>query len=72
MHDPKYQEALRILAEELKKADPDVSAPEPQRAAAFDHGLAAAVNYLQGQGIPPHEAEANLKVILKSLGSQVS
>jgi hypothetical protein len=72
MHDPRYQEALRILAEEVKKADPDVSAPEPQREAAFDHGLAAAVNYLQGQGVPPHEAEANLKVILKSFGSIVT
>jgi hypothetical protein len=69
MHDPKYQEALRILAEEVKKADPDGSAAEQQRAAALEHALVTAAKYLEGQGIPPHEAEANLKLILTSFGS---
>ncbi len=72
MHDPRYQEALRIWAEEAKKSNSDPSASDPQRAAALDPALVAAVNYLQGQGIPPREAEANLKLILKRFGSRVT
>jgi hypothetical protein len=77
--DPRYQKALTIISEQVKKDEAAAKAQENQEGAgegkagekpSSDGGFEAAVVYLTGEGIPRAEAEQNLAVLLNVL-SQV-
>jgi hypothetical protein len=65
--DPRYQHALQmlILPDQLLQADPPPSDEQLQR--EHETRFAAALDYLQGEGIPPHEANANLQLMIATL-----
>ncbi len=69
LQDPRYQEAVRLYGEKLTAAqNPSPGGPldmtEKPEAAAF----AAALDYLQKEGVPPDEAKANLVRVLSFAG----